>query len=477
MNQVLILTPLLAYLLALMVMLWREMKAQQSRPEANSAREEALGTRNYGTVAVAMTLIGSNLGPADTLGLSDQAKKVGFFFLMFPVLAGLQQIICGLFFAEKIRQHSADCMTVGDILATRFSRLTQLFAGLVTVAQALAFTGILCLAGGQVLHAFFGWHQSYGVVFTAIFVGTYTALGGMNAVIKTDILQFWVIVAGASLAVLGAILLLARSPFPIPQEWFWRPDPQEFTARNMLTLGAGYFLGEAFLPMYSIRALITGARASARRAFVAFGGGIALYYVAMMLVGISANVLQGSGTGTEMVFVDVVSSLGGSTPFRWFLAGISMTALMGLTHSTLDSVLNAGATALVRDVVGAYFPLSDSSQRGFMKRGIIVISLLGTIFSVLSNDLIDILMIGYTVWVPTIVIPFGYVLLRGSQVRWRHSATVGILAGVVGLVVGSKLPMIAIPPILVGFIANGIAFSVAELTHSAQAEDVKLAVG
>lgn len=451
--------PIVIYVLIIFYFLYLEFHRKQKSGAIQSARDTALGTSSFAIIAVGMTLIGSNLGPADTMGLSEEGAKYGFFFLIFPALAGVQQIISGLFFANKIAAHSSDCITMGDIFEKLFSPITKVIVGGFTVLQALAFTGILALAGGQILSTFFDIPIISGVLFTAIFVGLYTFIGGMNSVIKTDLIQFYIISVFAILSLVAALLILSKNWNLVETSIFWRPESGNFTIRNTLNLMIAYFLGEAFLPMYSIRAFIVKDKRKASYSFFIFGGFIIIYYSIMTLAGISSNFIDANSAISSIAIVNTVSSIFHVVWLKYLIGGVALTALLGLTHSTLDSVLNAGATSLVKDVFGYFIEFSDNQLKNNINISILVIAIFGTFFSILSNNLIEILLIGYTVWVPTVVFPFGYSLLFPNKIKSKNSAIWGIVGGVFGWSLSQYIfKDLFIPPILFGFFTNVIFF-------------------
>ncbi|MEK6259505.1 MAG: sodium:solute symporter family protein [Planctomycetota bacterium] len=462
MNTTLVLLPFFVYLGAITCDLLYQALLRRRTGAAISAREEALGPRGYGTLTIAMTLAASNLGPADTLALSEQGAKYGVFFLMFPLCAALQHIFSGFLFAGRLQEIQNENMTIGDVLFHSFGRGTQFLAGLVTVAQALAFTGVLALAGGQILNAFLGWSLPWAILATALFVAAYTGVGGMAAVVSSDRIQMGFLTFAGAIAGVAAISLLVSNTSIIEPEWLWNPDKTEFSVRMMLSLACGYFLGEALLPMYSIRAMMAASPSSAKRAFVIGGCFMAVWYATMIVVGISSHLLSEPQTGTSLLFVNVLASITSIAWLRSLLAGVAMVGLLALTHSTLDSVLNAGASSLAKDVLGAYVKLSDESLRSYMRSGVFIIAIIGTVFSIIKQDLIDILMIGYSVWVPTIVFPLGFVLVWSKTPKSKNSAVWGIAGGLVGYFVADRIPAFVLPPMLVGFIANAFAFVVSE---------------
>ncbi len=453
------LIPVFLYISIIICLLYKELRKRKISGGIRTARETALGSASFGALIIAATLVGSNLGPADTMGLSEEGAKYGFFFLIFPLCAGLQHIIAGKFFAQKIALQSENCLTMGDKMGDSITNPTRAIVGVVTVLQALAFTGILALAGGQILTSLIDIPLIFGILITAIFVAVYAYVGGMNTIIRTDILQFYIIVLVAIFSVIGAAFLLINNSGNVDQSWFWRTDGGDFTIRSMLNLMVAYFLGEAFLPMYTIRTFIAKKPKDASKAFMSFGGIIIVYYSIMIFVGISSNLLSNESTISNIAIVNVVSSLANVAWLKWIFAGFAFTALLSLTHSTLDSVLNAGATALVKDILSPFIHFTDVQLEKQIRSSLVLIAIFGTIFSLVSDNLIEILLIGYTIWVPTIVFPFAYIILKNNKVNSNKSAFWGITGGVLGYVLSQYvLTTVWVPSILIGFLANAAFF-------------------
>jgi sodium/proline symporter len=468
MNQ-LIALPIYLYLFYIIILTYKEYRSRKRYGSTYTPRQEALGTHTYGFIVVAMTLIGSNLGPADTMGLSEQGAKYGFFFLLFPVCAGLQQILAGRFFATKIAIPETNCITMADRFGDKINPATRVVIGIVTVLQALAFTGILALAGGQILSSSFGMPLTAGILFTAIFVALYTHIGGMNSVIETDVFQTIIIYTVAFIALIASTFLMLSNWSSVPTDWFWKTEGGDFSFRNCISLAVAYFLGEAFLPMYTIRAFVSKKPKDASRAFIVFGSAIILYYAIMIFVGISSNLLIGQNSISDIALVNVMASITTIPWIRSIMAGLAFAGLLGLTHSTLDSVLNAGASSLVIDIVKPIAKIPDNQVRKHIGNSLMLIAIFGTLFSLVSNSLIDILMIGYAVWVPTVVFPFAYVLLYGDKIKTNKSVLIGIIGGCIGYVLGEKLLTdIWIPSILLGFLSNALFFLVNERLSSRQ---------
>ena len=459
MNTVLLIAPSIAYFVALGLLLQRILR----RRTAHTMRAEAHGDKPFGLAMVTVTLVATVIGPADTLALADQGRTYGLFFLVFPLFAAAQHLVTGIFFADKLNREAKQCLTIGEIMGRYYNKPAQVLTGAIVAVQALAFTGILCLAAGQILQAFFNLPPSYGIVGTALFVGLYTTFGGMNAVVFTDKIQFAVQVALGVTATITAGVIVFGKASPVPLSW-WAPDYTEYTTSKIIIVAISYFLGEALLPVYAVRGMISASPDAAKRAFKITAGLIAVWYVMMSVVGVAAQRVPGSPSGTKFALVDVVAFAIANPIARAFAVGLVLAGLFGIIHSTLDAILNAGATSVTRDVLGSFVSLSDKDEVGFLHRVALLIAVFGTIFSIAKTNLIDALLVGYAVWVPTMVFPLAYALIRKDRVRRRSSALIGVVAGGVGYFVGEAAALPWMPGILLGLLVNALAVSISEIT-------------
>lgn len=242
------------------------------RTRERGIQYEALGSQRYGAVVIGVAIAETMLGPADAMALSQNGLKYGLLWAIFPLGAALAQFVAGTFFVQRIYEQYAGRFSIGDIFSERCGKSARVVVGLVVVAQAIAFSGVLVLAGGQVLESFLGVNKLYGMLISAIVVGSYTAFGGISAVIRTNKLQAGFAWSVTVLALVGAIVLaMTSSGFDIQRVVVKEAFVQDHSFKVGVALFTAYFMGELLLPAYAMRALIAKDAPSARRGFVLAG--------------------------------------------------------------------------------------------------------------------------------------------------------------------------------------------------------------
>lgn len=142
----------------------------------------------------------------------------------------------------------------------------------------------------------------------------------------------------------------------------------------------------------------------------------------------------------------------------WYVVGaVMVVGLMALIHSTFDAFLNVGAVAFARDVVGGLIEVDDTSQGTMVRQAVVSIAVLGTIVALWGDSLIGILLIGYTIWVPSLLAPFAWILVNPARRLEPSAFWAAVISGAVGWYVFEYQIQFFVPGILAGFILNLLA--------------------
>jgi|GEM_PF-4429865 len=434
----------------------------RKRNETSGIEREALGTSRFSWWIIGITVAATMLGPADALGLSEKGFEYGWLWVLGPIGAALAQIVAGLFFVHKIKAQPGNPQTLGDIFTTRFGSSPRSIVGFIVVMQAIAFSGLLILAGAQILQTFLGVPQIYGIIATSLFIGIYTAIGGLNTIVKTDIFQ-GILIALLLLFVAGTTAVLALTApnliqaLPLVTPAF----STDFTFGAMLAITLTYFFGELLLPFYSQRALAAKSASHARVGFVVAGLIAAVWYLIVTAAGAIGNVLQ-SVSQPEFVLLSNLQAVVGTTgPLAWLALTIAFVGLIALMHSTFDAILNSGGVAFSRDIIGSFKQLTDKQQGTIARWSMLGISLLGMVIPFIWNDLIDILLVGYTIWAPTLMPIFAWLILTKPSRVSAIMFWVPLAAGLGGWLLSPHiLPEEFVPAILTGVVLNVLAILV-----------------
>ncbi|HET9640704.1 MAG TPA: hypothetical protein VFP12_16020 [Allosphingosinicella sp.] len=432
------------------VLIWTLLEGR-TRRESRGIEREAIGTARYSWWIVGLTVAATMLGPADALGLSAKGYTHGYIWALGPLGAALAQIVAGVFFVRRIKMKSGKPQTLGDIFSERFGPSARVGVGALIVLQAIPFAGLLVLAGAQILDTFMGVPKLYGIIAVAGSIGVMTAAGGLATVVRTDIFQSGLIIV-MLFVVLGTTLSILFSGAPVvgPSS---PPPAEEVTFAAIFAVTLTYFFGELLLPFYAQRALMARSPDAARWGFILAGLLAGVWYFVVTGAGVAARAVHVADP--EFVLLGNITAVLGTTGFTASLIlALAFVSLLALTHSTFDAILNTGGTALARDVVGGVVKL-DADQQGVLARlAMLFISLLGMVIPFIWSDLIDILLVGYTIWAPTMMPIFAWLILTEDR---RHPTKVfwlALAAGVLGWWLAPKFLPDEIPAVLLGVVAN-----------------------
>jgi SSS family transporter len=265
-----------------------------------------------------------------------------------------------------------------EVLRQRFGPAVQRTASALFLLTRTVADGLRLYLAGLLLHSCTRWNIELSVLAMAGVTLAYTFLGGMKAVIWTDVVQFLLKIGGGLVALAVIVTLL-------PDGWrtFAAVGEQadKFRVFNFArdwtapyTFWAG-LIGGAFLTMASHgadqmmvqRYLCSRSLGQARAALVLSGFAVLLQFVLFLLIGVglyallrTGQMVPPRGTRNDEVFgYFIVHKL----PVG--LVGLVIAAVLAAAMSTLSGSLNSSASATVTDF---YRPLRPGRGEGHYLR-------------------------------------------------------------------------------------------------------------
>jgi SSS family transporter len=273
-----------------------------------------------------------------------------------------------------------------EVLRERFdARVQRTASGLFLLTRVVA-DGLRLYLASLLLGLFAGWNTDMAILVIGGATIFYTLLGGMQAVIWTDLIQFFVYIAGALLAGILMIHLL-------PGGWHDFRETGEQAGKfvlfnlstnpgEMYTLWAG-MIGGAVLTMASHgadqlmvqRYFCSRSLAQARTALVMSGFVVLFQFLLFLLLGVGLYVLRAKGilTGVESEKTDEVFGHFIVNYLPHGVVGIVTAAVLASAMGTLSSSLSSSASAFVADF---YKPMRPALE----ERAYFLVSRLMTFF-------------------------------------------------------------------------------------------------
>ncbi len=353
--------------------------------------EYFLGGRGFSGWVIGLSMVGTAISSITFLSMpADSFKTYWLRFLpyAFVPIAALFAIVffIPLFRAQRIT-------SAYEYLETRFGPSIRTYgAATYIVAQLLRISLVLYLVA-LLLHRLTGLDQTLCIVIAGAFVGLYTVVGGIDAVIWTDVIQTVVLASGSLLCLAVIIYKLpgglsqifevanAHSKFALaslvdgkPLPMSWGLNLGEKTIPLMVMMSATFFLTEYATAQHFVqRYCAARSTREARKAMlvqVAIAMPIWLFY---MFLGTALFVFFHVFPATEASeMLNGTRRAEGIVPFFVLnhlppgIAGLVIAAALAAGMSSLDSSINAVATVAVVDIYKRHWA-KDREDRHYLR--------------------------------------------------------------------------------------------------------------
>lgn len=267
-------------------------------------------------------------------------------------------------------------VTPGDLLADSFdSNLMRFIVGALCTLSLVPYILVQLVGIGKVLEASTLGEIPYslGVLLTAAAIALYTILGGVRAVIWTDMIQGLLFLGVTVLAVYVSAEAAGGLFDGLVSAQQKRPDLFTIDMSNIgepLTTIIIWAPGFAILPHLWQRNYMAKSEASFAKGILVFGISSFVMLIATMLIGTVA-----------ISYVDSISDSDKLIPFLFrdhvpALLPLLVLATFAAGMSTMDSQLLTAASVLLRDVMRPLGLRSYSSSRERLLGRIVVVSLI-----------------------------------------------------------------------------------------------------
>ena len=423
----------------------------------------AVAGRSFGALVIFATLSASFIGGGFSMGNAEKVFLVGISNIVALWGFSLKEVLVGLFIAPRLERYPG-AISIGDIMEPHYGKAARIFSGVFGVVLCAGIMGAQVSAMGYIFNLFLGLDRMTGILIGCGIVIAYSTVGGMRAVIWTDVMQFVVLAVGIPLTLF----------FGIREAGGWESVsgsvPSGHLALSSEPAGllslAGLFvtfmLGETLVPPYVQRLLIGRDTKEVSRGTIFSGLFSVPFFAVTGLVGLVALAIDpGLNPNLAMPFV-IKESL---DPV---LQGVMVAAIISIIMSSADSFLNGAAISFSNDIFRPLKgkPMKAASELFVARIVTLLIGVLSIVFALTIESVLDILVYAYGFWAPTVVPPLCAAILgfRTTPARFAGGAAAGIGAvlvwnsflhapfGIDGLVIGS------ITNLLVFFTIPGSAF-------------------
>jgi SSS family solute:Na+ symporter len=385
-------------------------------------------------------------GGSTTVALAAFVATHGLAGLWLDLAGALGLLLLGLFLAARVRREGA--VTLPEIAGRYYGQTARRVAGVLVLASEIAWFALLIEAAQVVLSAATGLPPTAALVgSTAVFV-LYTTLGGQFAVVRTDAVQYGLMIVG--IPVLGLAFALARSRgfASLPPEALAFPTSPSLRAGDIVALlvliGLPHLVGsDVWAKLLSCRDERASRRAALGAAFskIVFGAAVAA-------IALSARASLPPGPAVSILPRAVLAFV--PPP----LDALVLVCLVATMHSSADAVLLSAGAVTVRDV----FPEARRRLPAVSAARLLtpLYAALGLLLALgLERDLLETLKLGYSIFAASLILPVLAALLVPRAIP-RSGAIAAMLAGGAVAAGGRFFPRLVLghDPVIAGTAVN-----------------------
>lgn len=402
-----------------------------------------VGDRGFGAFAAWAALSSTVIGGSTTLVLAAFVAAKGLPGLWLDLAGVLGLAALGLFLAARVRATGAT--TIAEVIGRTYGPGVRKIAALLVVLAEIVWFALLTEATQVVIVSTTSWDPSRVLVLTAALFVTYTALGGQRAVVRTDLLQFALMVIGL-LAVALPLAVRSLQASPAPAGLLSFPTGPRFSWSDVLALlvlvGLPHAVGsDVWSKLLSARDASAARRAALGASLSKLAFGLATATIAL------AGVARGVEGAPAELFPRTVLLLAGPS-----LAPLLLVALVATMQSSADSVLLSAAAATSNDLLG------PRAGVGASRLAVVAYGGLGLAVALVMRDLVETFRLGYTLFASGLILPTLAAFLPGVRVDRRFAGAAMLLGGGAAVLERFAHPL-GIDPVLAGTGLNAIVLA------------------
>jgi len=285
-------------------------------------------------------------------------------------------------YAKKLRRegHTHKYLTLSDYFFKNIGRKAGFISALLLTFVVSLFIVSNFIAGSAVLSALSGWSYEMALGVSALVVLIYLSLGGMRSVVKTDVLQYFIMVF---LMLAIGIAMLSKTGI----------DPELLDVTKMpIGLLVAFMVLSLIGPFYSAHTWqrIYAVRDEKSVVWGLVGSGIFLFVIgiAITLIGLAAK------TGFPDISPKDAAAYGMIHLLPPGFLGLGLVTLFAATMSSVDTFVFYLSSHIAKDYLGHF--LKRNSERELQSATRILIILVIIVASAIAfffRDLIDVLMV------------------------------------------------------------------------------------
>ena len=357
----------------------------------NSTEEYFLGGRRFAGWVIGISLVGTSISSITFLAYPGDAFKTNWLRFLPNLMLPVAIIIAIRYFLPRLRREGT--VTAYEYLESRYGPSIRGYGAVAFIVAQITRVSMILYLISLVIQTITGLDAQVSVMIAGTLVVIYTLLGGIEAVIWTDVIQTIVLITGGLFCIVliinqipGGLATIIETAWQADklsvgdfradgyQPASWQISLTEKTAFMMLMVGLINWLTEYSSNQNTVqRFCASRSEREARKAmlicalvsvptwaFFMFLGTALWVFFQHFPAEVAANILEGGSKAEEILPYFITHYLPKG------LVGLLVAAAIAAAMSSLDSSINAIATVTTHDLYRR-FATPDRDDRHYLK--------------------------------------------------------------------------------------------------------------
>ena len=439
-----------------------------------------VGGRKMGAFKLGALWMAGWIGGSAVIGTTSNGYSMGITSVWYVAAIAGGCIIFALVMAKPIKRISSvlNNITFPELIASRYDSKNGVMCSITTILAMIGYTAAQFVAGASILNVLTGWNLGLCYVVAAVVIVCYVSTGGPLAVTYTDIVQMLLLILGVvviAVPLIGGTLSseglsltagLPESYFDLGA-WGW----STIIAMVLSTILSFFTSMDSFtrcIAAKNAKSAMLGTIYAAIAVLVIAGAGAYL--------GMAGKLLLPDSQSPNNILAELVVKF-----FPYGLRGLILIGVLSAIMSTADISVLTGSASLTRDIIQR-FAMPNASEKTIMRLGLassLLIGVLGGIFGWFNQDIMNILLITFTInsaglFLPTVGAFFWKRSCASGAFVSMVSATVIAVVWYVGAQV-SDLALFQIDALWPSFGVSAVLYFTVCLAHRQTPEELEKA--
>ncbi len=372
-------------------------------------KEFLVSKREFSDNVMIATLFATVIGGGTTCGVVSNVYMYGIIYMIAFYGAVLNKILVAHYVAPKLKDY-VFINSLGDLFEYNYGEKGRFLVGISTLFVSVTTLGQQIMALGFILEYFFNIPYLFGSLLSLGTLVIYSALGGVRAVVMTDVYQFILIMALIPLLFLS--ILSKTDVFSVLNSLQYSVETLSNTTIDSFITPFTMFVVMTFTaldPSFIQRLVMSKNKKQA-------------VYITKITGYISFPLITFMGFfGVMLCQTNISINPSHALPFMIdtvlppFLKGIGIVSLLSVIMSTADSNLHVSSCSIVQDIILLIKKdIPDKIHVTLVRVMMVILSIFAFIICMLFNNIFDIMIFSFGFWGPTIIIPLLFSLYKNK---------------------------------------------------------------